>query len=820
MAVESLSIVAVYARSAWADDWEFIEHLKPITSVDACSPQKSTATLVYRYGRIKRADDAAFAEYPPLDITDNYIKITAGSAPDWYGVAAGPTYEMLSDAGNDPTGMQTWECFGLEHILDQVVIDNAVCEFGAGTTTIDYCPAFNLRNRRGGTLLGNRSALKTGGGYYCFSDDGEKWSVRDVLEYVLGLFVPSGGPTWCWGGQFDDLDDIECEPFDAAGMTLRDCINSLIDRRRGYSWSVRVGGPSWATYWVLLGAHSIAPAWHSGTDYVEDDIVLGTDGNDYQCILDHTSSGDDRPSTASGQVTLWIFSLLDKSLVTQGGHVAGTDGHDYRCKVAHTSAAATQPITGADYATVWVATGEDGNGAAWAADTYYAVANQYDRNMERADLDMTDVPQTQRCEAYIDRRTLYDQILVRGGRVKACFTISSDDSTLEAGWAAAMETAYEAGASGDAGYAALTPEEQAAWNKRYRADERFRRVFAFYRIPQSWTWEAGDGVGGATVIANPSIDADGTLLTAVAATYWNHDRRLLSWLPLRRGVDYSVAGWTDENPSGSEADFRGPLVLVKDGEGKYRNVEDIREPGIGSASVSVADREMGLYVRFNPAHLLGRSTFSSEEPDNLTEEDEGPPFDWREMIVTVAAETDERLQITQPTPTAITTDYDREMIIEVPDAELWYIASNAVVGVDTSGDLLYVDSGGVAIRDDSLRLREIAALAVQWHGKQRVEGRVERSGFVDVMAPGSMVLNLMRGANNTIECNSVVTKQAIDYRRGGRVVVEFGWWGVDWARMVAASSPPPVGKPAVARNINDELKRINADASRRMYERE
>ena len=51
-----------------------------------------------------------------------------------------------------------------------------------------------------------------------------------------------------------------------------------------------------------------------------------------------------------------------------GDTVVGTDTNEYRCVLSHTSAAATRPILGANYATYWVATGRTGLGAeTWVA---------------------------------------------------------------------------------------------------------------------------------------------------------------------------------------------------------------------------------------------------------------------------------------------------------------------------------------------------------------------------------------------------------------------------------------------------------------------
>ncbi len=57
--------------------------------------------------------------------------------------------------------------------------------------------------------------------------------------------------------------------------------------------------------------------------------------------------------------------------INVGNLVIGTDGKTYRCILAHTSAAANRPITGASYATYWLATGGIVTGAVWVTATAY-----------------------------------------------------------------------------------------------------------------------------------------------------------------------------------------------------------------------------------------------------------------------------------------------------------------------------------------------------------------------------------------------------------------------------------------------------------------
>lgn len=69
-------------------------------------------------------------------------------------------------------------------------------------------------------------------------------------------------------------------------------------------------------------------------------------------------------------VFLWSFEEATAVMVPST-IVVGTDGNDYQCIRAHTSTAANRPITGADWTSYWKATGGTGAGAAWVVTTAY-----------------------------------------------------------------------------------------------------------------------------------------------------------------------------------------------------------------------------------------------------------------------------------------------------------------------------------------------------------------------------------------------------------------------------------------------------------------
>jgi len=73
-------------------------------------------------------------------------------------------------------------------------------------------------------------------------------------------------------------------------------------------------------------------------------------------------------------INLWSVEWITQTL-TASSEVLGTDGNNYKCIRNHTSAAANKPITGADYTTYWKPEGS--SGGAWADSTAYTSLNQY-----------------------------------------------------------------------------------------------------------------------------------------------------------------------------------------------------------------------------------------------------------------------------------------------------------------------------------------------------------------------------------------------------------------------------------------------------------
>lgn len=253
----------VESRTDWADTWS--DHSATVFCRAArwtTNPEMPSATLHYRYGSVDIAKAGTFTTYkraPPISRGD-FVKLTfvgheilAGTATAgektasktkiWFGVA--------TTIDDDDNGSITITCAGLEKLLTEKNIDQSVwfVDQADGTTakTISQVLTFNQGN------VGNRSTNKLSSKHYGFSGyklftdptGNEKWSTRDIVEYVAATQTPvddSGTLNIPFelddsGGVLPDYDSPEVNP---EGQKAKSFIDSLITRSRGLGYFLEV----------------------------------------------------------------------------------------------------------------------------------------------------------------------------------------------------------------------------------------------------------------------------------------------------------------------------------------------------------------------------------------------------------------------------------------------------------------------------------------------------------------------------------------------------------------------------------------------------
>lgn len=371
----------------------------------------------------------------------------------------------------------------------------------------------------------------------------------------------------------------------------------------------------------------------------------------------------------------------------------------------------------------------------------------------------------------LHKSSKYDSVRIRGARQKSIFSISLVDGTWEEGFTSALLTAFKQGQSSATDYPA-DPQGQAERNDQYRGDDRFERLSVF-RIPPDWDLRAGDGIGGAKSIVLPAIGDDGEIDTDTSQDLFMFGQALLHHLPgLEVGKDYSVSPALDENPSDSDPEFRRPFALIKyDGKWMYLDKlsESIGGQVVTNAQIRMMDRELAVQVLMRPKWLLFANDWSGAEPSLLAGQvwtaaqvAAGNFFDYNNMLATVAIEGDQHVQIVAGGGPG--ADEYKELVIDVPDAELVYLVPGTVLGIDNEGNLKHA-SGGVFLVDDRERLSRLAAVAWSWYHKARASVRLVDKSRLRLIQVGQLMKSI-RSASDFREVGTVVSQEYFDWQAG------------------------------------------------------
>lgn len=392
-----------------------------------------------------------------------------------------------------------------------------------------------------------------------------------------------------------------------------------------------------------------------------------------------------------------------------------------------------------------------------------------DPNPEQLTFDATGRVDLQSLQLRTDALRDYGQVIVRGGRVKSCFTLSFADGNLQEGWTVKEAKAYRNGTGGSA------PGQV---HDEARAAEKFHHVYSAFLVPTAWNWRAGVGEG---FNVNPLITDDGKPSvaddggddgTSSPVRNWGHT--FLHHLPLLKPVELDA----NNRPILLHPEFRTPVVFVqKPGvESKWTVVDAHSLPNLPTAGVRMLDNDFGFEVSFHPRHLLAKNHFDPTSAGDINTAaaptDRQPVFDYSSLIATVAVETDARLTVKRTIPHGAA---NRTLSIEIPHAELWYIDPNAIVDVDpASGGLVrFMDAPGMlsasggAIRNDADKLQTIADLAVTWYGATRasvsIDARMIIGNTDGDLRVGSILKSVVDSTGST-DIKTPITRKVYDFK--------------------------------------------------------
>jgi hypothetical protein len=339
-------------------------------------------------------------------------------------------------------------------------------------------------------------------------------------------------------------------------------------------------------------------------------------------------------------------------------------------------------------------------------------------------------------EAGWNRLAAYPEVIVQGGPVRTCCSLSYADGTLEAGWSAAQETNYKDGA----GAGGTSTEHDEA-----RRSDSNRMVYGRYRAPDAWAWTANNGEGtGTDYYVVPTIGPDGTLdwtagTAAASRLYARLDRRL----PLQ-----------EDSGSG----LRPLMAVVKDPtEGTWHFCD------AKGSYVRPEEEDVAAWIEHNTPHFYGKNHFDPADGDTRDSE-VTPSFDWQDMIVTGMLATDTRLEVRGYVPGVVASEIAGPKVIEIDDAEAWYVLPGTVTGVSDAG-ALERDATGTLTRDDRDRLYGVLLLALIWYGQSRATARLSLSDVAMDLPVGYLLRGVIAGGR-FVEVGTVVTARKHDYRSG------------------------------------------------------
>lgn len=370
--------------------------------------------------------------------------------------------------------------------------------------------------------------------------------------------------------------------------------------------------------------------------------------------------------------------------------------------------------------------------------------------------------------------TKYHRVIARGAPATLTLSLQATkeegQGTLVRDWTDAQVTLFNAGASGDAGYAGLpTDSARIAAHLRYRTSNAMERVYRYF------LWSHDD-----VYVELPEVyfnDVDPIRL-------WPAGSRFLPHIPLKYDVDYTSPSINAVSlkPSDSVDEQLRPFGIIKDND-KYYRLDKLNG---GEDIVAAVSRHWGASLRMRhdqlgvavDVHGAGQECLATDEftPADSVDVDSGREsgLRWQDMILTVAVELDNWAEAQWPEPATPLAGFDdciKELVIEVPERRMDYVAKNCVFDIDAAGAVKKSTSGGW-ITDDSAKLKWVAAIAWQWYQTER---KALEYTFRSLDCPyhvGQLVTDLITSQGDPAiarvaeEINSPITAITFDMRAG------------------------------------------------------
>ena len=379
----------------------------------------------------------------------------------------------------------------------------------------------------------------------------------------------------------------------------------------------------------------------------------------------------------------------------------------------------------------------------------------------------------------------YDVIEVRGERLRVTGTFSIRDENLVEAWSDDLESDYVTGLDPD-------DEEQ---NDRYRSLDKFEGVFTRFVVPKDWDGQCGNGEGEDR--SNVLLDAndDGTVTHESVGGFFPADKTFLRQLPFEVGKDYQdgAEDAPDDNPDGVEPEFKLLFAVIEDKtegatiEGRVheetdkwhyldRLSESFREESIRSASARPLSTGFGVEISASPRHYFAMANedfgYSGAGASSIEAE-----FDYQKLAFTCQFEHDIRPRVVVENVAGTPSTTERKLVIDVPGAESWWVATGTILDVDDKGKPVRYKGSDNLVRDDSEKLQAVAAFASGWYGVTRQAVNIVINS-VGLFCQLGVLITDIRTSSMTEPVRTVVTARSIDFD-AQQTTIETGYANFD-----------------------------------------
>jgi len=372
----------------------------------------------------------------------------------------------------------------------------------------------------------------------------------------------------------------------------------------------------------------------------------------------------------------------------------------------------------------------------------------------------------------------YDRVIARGARRTSTATFYVASDCLKPAWTTAEEASYEAGFSGDAGYAALDDLDKAKRNAEVRARDELSAVYSWFSLPDDWAGIVQEAGAATTHPVFVDIGATGV---AQAVDQYIHEVVFEPFIPLYEHVDYSTVASSDDPPVFT---YRQPLVVFKTptdatyvaGDKIATRADATADPGSDGGNIRwtaacrpLSDtRTLAVNVSGEPQHVIAETDFTP-----LADDRDLGNFDYRskEMLITATVLDNRSAEGKYPEDGwGDGTLVDTQLGIVIYAGEEYrqdYLVPMTVVDVDDDGALVQTDGGYV--RDDTDRLAIIARIAYEWWSQERIVLSLQTTDLSPMLDIGVLIQTIgdsvMPGNEHYETINTVISEVRISWPR-------------------------------------------------------